>query len=83
MQQCVYRTSVWTKICDICDLQVLDTNLGWFWTERYRGCDRPVEWQSEIMCAVIMMWTVEARNFPKSTDMSSMLGEICLVSNTR
>jgi len=48
MQQSVYET----KICDIYDLQkTLDANLGWLWTERYRGCSWPVVQASGIMCA--------------------------------
>jgi len=58
MQQCVYRT----KICDIYDL-MLDANLDWLWTELYRGCEWPLAWQSEIMCALWWrtLWTHAAK----------------------
>ena len=50
MQQCVYGT----KICDIYNLQKgFMQNLGWLWTEHYRGCDWPVERQSEIVCMLV------------------------------
>jgi len=40
-----------------------DSNLGWLWTERHRGCDWPVARQSEIMyaCWWRTLWTHAAK----------------------
>jgi len=51
MQQCMYKT----KICDIDGPEKLpDANLVWLWTERYQGCNWPVERPFEIMCALLV-----------------------------
>ena len=44
MHPCMYKT----KICYIDYLQMLDANLVWLWTERYRSCDWPVARPCEI-----------------------------------
>jgi len=45
--------------------KMLEANLGWLWTERYRGWDWPVARQSEIMyaCWWRTLWTHAAKLF--------------------
>jgi len=59
MHQCVYGTKIW----HLWPAKMLDANLGWLWTEHYRGCDWPVARQSEIMyvCWWRTLWTHAAK----------------------
>jgi len=57
MQQCVYGT----KMCDIYDVQKCLTQTCCLWTERYRGCDRPVARQ--YACWKRTLWTHAAKLF--------------------
>jgi len=52
---------VWNKdMWHLWPARMLDANLGWLWTEGYRGCDWPVARQSEIMyaCSVLVADTL-------------------------
>ena len=44
---CVRNKDMWHRW----PAKTLDANLVWLWTEHYRGCDWPVAWPSDIMCA--------------------------------
>jgi len=56
---CVRKKDLW----HLWPAKMLGANLGWLWTERYRGCDWPVARQSEIIyaCWWRTLWTHAAK----------------------